>query len=276
MAASLDDVRAFWERSPLGSADIDAAPGTPEFFARFDAIREAEDCEPLWLQERIYQLSQAPGKRVLDIGCGNGYVLSRFAAAGSAVEGVDITDRAIELSQRRFHEAGLRGGFTRINGQRLPFGDGSFDVVTSMGVLHHVPDPNLLVEDAVRVLKPGGEMIVMLYHRYSWQYQILMRLKRLMLVSYRGRSQEETVNMVDGAENPLGRVYSRGDACALLERAGLRPYFCEVHQISWRQLLMVLPLARLADALLPPAGRTPLRGLGWNVYVKARKPASAS
>ena len=140
MAASLDDVRAFWERSPLGSADIDAVPGTPEFFTRFDAIREAEDCEPLWLQERIYQLSQAPGKRVLDIGCGNGDVLSRFAAAGAEVEGVDITDRAIELSKRRFHEAHLCGGFTRIDGRRLPFGDGSFDVVTSMGVLHHVPD----------------------------------------------------------------------------------------------------------------------------------------
>ncbi len=97
MAASLDDVRAFWERSPLGTADIDAAPGTPEFFARFDAMREAEDCEPLWLQERIYQLSQAPGKRVLDNGCGNGHVLSRFAAAGAEVEGVDITDRAIDL-----------------------------------------------------------------------------------------------------------------------------------------------------------------------------------
>jgi len=269
MTASLDDVCAFWERSPLASADIGADPGTPEFFATFDALREAEDCEPPWLQERVYRLAQAAGKRVLDIGCGNGYVLSRYAKAGAAVQGVDITDRAVEISQHRFSSMGLTGTFTRINGQVLPFDDGAFDVVASMGVLHHVPDPDPLVEEAYRLLKPGGEMIIMLYYRYSWQYQVLMRMKRLALPSHRGRSQADAVNMVDGAENPLGRVYSRVQARALLERTGFRATFCEVHQISWRQLLLVPPLAKLASALLPPAGRTSLRALGWNVYVRA-------
>ncbi|MDA0261545.1 MAG: methyltransferase domain-containing protein, partial [Proteobacteria bacterium] len=251
MTASLDDVRSFWERSPLASADINAEPGTPEFFAAFDAIREAEDCEPAWLQERVYRLARAAGKHVLDIGCGNGYVLSRFAGAGATVHGVDITDRSIEISRRRFSEMNLRGDFTRIDGQRLPFEDCSFDVVTSMGVLHHVPDPNPLVSEACRVLKPGGEMIIMLYYRYSWQYQVLMRAKRLALSSHRGRSQAEAVNMVDGTENPLGRVYSRPAARALLERAGLTTSFCEVHQISWRQLLLAPPLVKLAEAVLP-------------------------
>ena len=273
MTASLDDVRAFWERSPLASADISAEPGTPEFFAAFDALREAEDCEPPWLQERVYHLTNGAGKRVLDIGCGNGYVLSRYAAAGAMVEGVDITDRAIEISQRRFSGMGLTASFTRIDGQVLPFADSSLDVVTSMGVLHHVPDPDPLVDEAYRLLKPGGEMIIMLYYRYSWQYQVLMRMKRLALSSHRGRSQADAVNMVDGAENPLGRVYSRTQARALLERAGFRSTFCEVHQITWRQLLLVPPLADLASVLLPPAGRTPLRALGWNVYLRAVKPS---
>ena len=272
MTASLDDVRAFWERSPLASADIDAEPGSAAFFAAFDAIREAEDCEPAWLQERIYRLTKAADKSVLDIGCGNGYVLSRYAAAGAFTHGVDITDRAIEISRRRFAEMGLAGEFTRIDGQRLPVEDSSLDVVTSMGVLHHVPDPDPLVDDAFRALKPGGEMIIMLYYRYSWQYQVLMRAKRVALASHRGRSQADAVNMVDGAENPLGRVYSRRQARALLARAGLRPVSCEVHQLSWRQLLLAPPLAKLAEALLPPAGRTPLRALGWNVYVRAIKP----
>ena len=272
MTASLDDVRAFWERSPLASADIDAEPGTREFFAAFDEIREAEDCEPLWLQEHIYRLTEATGKRVLDIGCGNGYVLSRYATAGASVQGVDLTDRAIEISRRRFSEMGLTGSFTRIDGQALPFADGALDVVTSMGVLHHVPDPDPLVDEAVRTLKPGGEMIIMLYYRHSWQYQVLMRAKRLALASHRGRSQADAVNMVDGTENPLGRVYSRTQARELLERAGLRATFCEVHQITWRQLLLAPPLAKFANALLPPAGRTPFRALGWNVYVRATKP----
>ena len=214
-----------------------------------------------------------PENVVLDIGCGNGYVLSRYAVAGAMVEGVDITDRAIEISQRRFSGMGLTGSFTRIDGQVLPFADSSLDVVTSMGVLHHVPDPDPLVDEAYRLLKPGGEMIIMLYYRYSWQYQVLMRMKRLALSSHRGRSQADAVNMVDGAENPLGRVYSRPQARALLERAGFRSTFCEVHQITWRQLLLVPPLADLASVLLPPAGRTPLRALGWNVYVRAVKPS---
>lgn len=272
MTASLDDVRAFWERSPLASADIGAAPGTPEFFAAFDSIREAEDCEPPWLQERIYRLTEAEGKQVLDIGCGNGYVLSRYANAGASVQGVDITDRAIVISRSRFSCMDLAGNFTRIDGQALPFDDGAFDIVTSMGVLHHVPDPDPLVDEAYRVLKPGGEIIIMLYYRYSWQYQVLMRMKRLALGSHRGRSQADAVNMVDGTENPLGRVYSDRQARTLVERAGFRVSFSEVHQITWRQLLLAPPLAKLAGALLPPAGRTPLRALGWNVYVRAAKP----
>ena len=78
------EVREFREHNPVAAEGIDATPGTPEFYARFDDIREAEDCEPYAYSDMIHGYSCSAGQRVLDVGCGNGYVLSRYAALDTA------------------------------------------------------------------------------------------------------------------------------------------------------------------------------------------------
>src|SRR5262245_51807964 len=149
-------VRAFWDDNPVAAAAIRADLGTTEYFAAFDTLRESGDCEPRAFSEEIHGYSKSAGVSVLDVGCGNGYVLSHYARHGARVSGVDITPTAVQLSQRRFELAGLEGRFDVIDGERLPYPDGAFDVVCSMGVLHHVSDPAPLVDEIYRVLKPGG------------------------------------------------------------------------------------------------------------------------
>src|SRR5579864_4245562 len=96
------EVRAFWEQHPVAAAEIAAAPGSPAFYAAFDKLREVDDCEPYAFSNRIHGYERSEGKSVLDIGCGNGYVLSRYARHGAEVHGIDLTETAVNLSRRRF------------------------------------------------------------------------------------------------------------------------------------------------------------------------------
>jgi SAM-dependent methyltransferase len=266
-----EQARSFWERHPVGAEAVAAEPGSAAFFAAFDALREAEECEPYDFSNRIHGYDRAAGKRVLDIGCGNGYVLRRYARHGAIVHGIDLTETALALSRRRFELDGVAGEFRRTDGNTVPYPDGSFDIVCSMGVLHHIEDPRPMLREAARVLTPGGELIVMLYHRNSWKYRVVLPLRCAFDPHYRGKTLQEALNMNDGDACPLAKVYSRAEVSALL--AGFIDLRFTVNQLSWKQLLLVPPLARLLKPLLPSCNESFVaRRLGWNLYVQAAKP----
>lgn len=267
-------VKDFWEQNPVAAAGIAAELGTAEYFNAFDALREADDCEPPSLSERIHGYSSSRGLRVLDVGCGNGYVLFQYARNGAEVTGVDLTATAVDLSRKRFALGGLSGTFVETDGERLPFPDDHFDIVCSMGVLHHISNPRPMADEIYRVLKPGGRLIVMLYHRYSWKNLVLLRVRRLLDAKYRGKTQQEALNMNDGDACPLALVYSRNEASRLFH------HFIGIEflltQLSWRQFLMLPPLVRLAQRHFPPSSESwPARWMGWNLNIRAIKPSSS-
>jgi SAM-dependent methyltransferase len=264
------EVKSFWEANPVAAEGIAAAPGTPEFFRDFDALREADDCEPWEFSNQIHGYSDAAGLRVLDVGCGNGYVLAQYARFGATVAGVDLTQTAIDLCKARFALTASRGDFRLTDGDRLPFEDESFDIACSMGVLHHIEDPRPMIAEMRRVLKPGGRIILMLYYRGSWKYHVVFRVKRLLDPRYRGKSQAEALNMNDGENCPCAKVYTRSQARALLD--GFVGHRFELNQLSWRQLLLVPGLDRLLRPMLPVANRNIFaRTMGWNLYITATK-----
>ena len=100
----------------------------------------------------------APGRRVLDAGCGTGYGAEMLAAAGAAsVMGVDSAAAVVEAARAR---AGGRLAFERADVARLPYDDGSFDLVTCFEVIEHVPDPGAVLGELRRVLAPGGVLAI--------------------------------------------------------------------------------------------------------------------
>ena len=192
--------------------------------------------------------------------------------SGAKVYGVDITPTAVRLSERRFELAGLSGHFEVIDGERLRFGDAQFDIVCSMGVLHHISNPEPLVDEIYRVLKPGGQLIVMLYNRHSWKYQILLRLLRFLHPAYRGKTQQDALNMNDGASCPLALVYSRREAAELFHQFNNLRF--KINQLSWRELLIFKPLALLAKKSFGVSSNSlPARLMGWNLYIEGTKPS---
>ena len=259
-AVTTEDVRAFWQANPLCVAGNPYEPGTVEFFDFYNAQREAIESIPY--SYALHEYINFKGKKILDVGSGNGYVLAKYAAEGAEVFGIDITQASIDLCRKRFELLGLSGDFQIDDAQDLPFPDNNFDCVCSMGVLHHVPDTQKALDEIFRVLKPGGRLIVMFYHRHSAKYQFKYRVWSWVT----GKPMQQLVNEFDGVGNPKGVVSSRKELHALLHR------FSDIRMnVGFlRTSDIVLRGARfLPDRLFQPLA--PL--IGWNLYAKARKPS---
>jgi len=254
-----EDVKSFWESNPLCVNGNPYELGTREFFEFFNAQRE--DIEPISYSYALHEYKAFNGKKVLDVGCGNGYVLSKYAIEGAEVYGIDITQQGIDLCRQRFLHLDLKGDFRVADAQEIPFPDNTFDCVCSMGVLHHVPDTQKALDEIYRVLKPGGRLIVMFYHRNSAKY----RFKYRVWSWFTGKSMQQLVNEFDGVGNPKGTVFSRTELRKMLHR------FAEVKMhvgyLETRDLIL------RGARYLPTNLFKPLAPLiGWNLYAKARKP----
>ena len=142
-----------------------AQPGTPEFFDDLDEYR----FDKLRYLPSLVDFNGYRGRRVLEIGCGIGTDLVRFARGGARVTGVDVAERSIGLARRNAALHGVRAsGFCVADGAMLPFAESSFDVVYAHGVMQYAAQPDRLVGEARRVLRAGGEAVFMVYNRYSW------------------------------------------------------------------------------------------------------------
>lgn len=106
------------------------------------------------------------GKKVLEVGCGTGLVLQRIERFASEAKGIDLSPGMLEHAKAR----GL--DVREADCTQLPFDDESFDVACSFKVLAHVPDFQAALAEMVRVVKPGGHIVVDVYNRISMRYAI--------------------------------------------------------------------------------------------------------
>ena len=160
-------IKDFWTRNVnaevlFGRAVTAHERGSAAYFADLEQQRYRSHRHlPPWIE------GMAPGRSVLEIGCGVGMDSHRMARHGLKVTGVDLTEVAVRTAQQRFRAEGLAGNFLNADALRLPFPDATFDYVYSFGVLHHAQDTAATIVEVRRLLKPGGEARIMLYHRRS-------------------------------------------------------------------------------------------------------------
>ena len=173
-APSTADVRDYWNRH-IHDLEITAHPvGSPGFFADLDQYH----FEKLHHLLRLVDFGGYADRRVLEVGCGAGTDLARFATGGALVSGVDLSSSAIALARQNFEHQGLRADLREADGEHLPFADDTFDLVFAHGVVQYTTNPQRLVDECRRVLKPGGEAVFQVYNRISW----LNGLSKLMKV----------------------------------------------------------------------------------------------
>ncbi|NGX16863.1 class I SAM-dependent methyltransferase [Wenzhouxiangella sp. XN24] len=157
-------VRAYWD-AHVDDWKIATHPsGSPEFFREIEEYR----FDKLEYLARRVNFAGYPGRSVLDVGCGLGNDVARFATGGSEVTGIDISPRAVELARANFSQRGLAGRFEVMDGEAMSFPDAAFDVVYCHTVLHFTPDPARMVREIRRVTKPDGVAILMTVNRKSW------------------------------------------------------------------------------------------------------------
>lgn len=167
-------VRRYWD-THIHDLDVsDAAPGTPRFFQDLDEYH----FEKLHHLPRLIDFDAYRGKKVLDVGCGAGTDLMRFARGGADVTGVDISGAAIALAAANFAQQGLTADLREADGEHLPFADKTFDLVYAHGVVQYTSNDRALVSECRRVLRPGGTAVFQVYNRISW----LNALSKLMKV----------------------------------------------------------------------------------------------
>ena len=122
----------------------------------------AETFWPATLQRRLLdRVVIAPGDRVLDVGCGTGRTTALVAERAGDTVGVDHSDD--QLARAKRPDGDVR--FLRADAATLPFADGAFDVVVSVGAIIYVPDPIAALAEMRRVTRPGGRALVAGFNR---------------------------------------------------------------------------------------------------------------
>ena len=205
---------------------------------------------------------------------GLGTDLLQFAQNGSNVHGIDLTSGAVDLTRRRFELAGLDADLKQASFTKIPFEDDRFDLVYSFGVLHHSQETQEGIDEILRVLKPGGRAIIMLYHKGFKYYVRKLFLYGVLRGELLRKSPQEIVNRhsEDFGESPLTRVFSRRGARAMFGRyegLSMRCYRLDDY-VPFRGR-PVSPSRRLLPG---PAYRALENLLGWNLVIKGTKPSS--
>ncbi len=165
-----------------------------EDFARFDVSRNLD---------------------VLEIGVGLGADHQRFAQAGARLTGIDLTERAVEHTRRRFELFGLKSDLRVGDAESLQFGDEAFDVVYSWGVLHHSPDTARAIDEVWRVLRHSGVARIMIYHKHSLVgYMLWLRYGMLAGKPWRSLSDIYAHHL----ESPGTKAYTMDEARTLFRK----------------------------------------------------------
>lgn len=210
-SSAKEQVRDFWDEAACGE-DLYLAGTAAEDYAAQAEQRYA--LEPYIAD--FAGFAAAKDKDVLEIGVGLGADHQRFAAAGARLSGIDLTERAILHTRQRLALFGLASDLRVGDAERLPFGDDSFDLVYSWGVIHHSPATEAAAREILRVLRPGGRFAVMIYHRRSLiGYMLWLRYALL-----RGRPLTSLDQIyARHLESPGTKAYSPAEARALFPGA---------------------------------------------------------
>jgi ubiquinone/menaquinone biosynthesis C-methylase UbiE len=250
----IDEIQHYWNHRIHDLEMTDQPVGSKAFFDDLDEYR----FDKLHYLPQLVDFASFRGQRLLEVGCGIGTDLVRFAQGGARVTGIDLAQTAIDLAQKNFALHGLQAEELRVgNGEALTYPDASFDVVYGHGVIQYTANAPALMRECHRVLKPGGTGIFMVYNRVSW----LNALSKVMKVA------------LEHEDAPVLKKYSIAEFRELLkpfkevrivpERF---PVKSRLHK-GWKGIAFNTMFVGTFNAL----PRSVVRPLGWHLMAFCRK-----
>jgi ubiquinone/menaquinone biosynthesis C-methylase UbiE len=272
--------KGWWEANPMGydwHKTLQAPEGTPEFYDGID--RRFFASSSFYRGKRPFEkwipFDQIKGKRVLEIGCGLGAHAQLLSEAGCDLTCIDLTEKGVTSTSRRLDLRGLRADVRQMDAERMDFPDNEFDFVWSWGVIHHSADTAQIVRNVFRVLKPGGEFRLMVYHRRSVSGLYCIARGLLTGKFFKGMSVQQVLSFY--TDGYLARFYTRRELRELLMSGGFSSVDTKV--LGQKSELLPLPgkgaIGRLKYGLLrilPDAlAESALSVAGYFLFAIARK-----
>jgi ubiquinone/menaquinone biosynthesis C-methylase UbiE len=250
-----DANRSFWEKHPMRydwNKEVGHEPFTVSFYKEIDMrfFSNAHEYMP-WRKIPFDALISFDGlkqKNVLEIGVGSGSHAQLLATHSGSFTGIDLTRYAVKSTSERFRLFDIPGNIFQMDAEKMSFADSIFDFVWSWGVIHHSSDTQKIVGEIFRVLKPGGEATLMVYHRGWWNYYILHGLLHGIVLGdlFRSWSLSKAVqNSTDGA---IARYYTLASWHSLIQGAGLKVKNASVK--GQKSDLFPLPQGKLKSSLM--------------------------
>jgi 2-polyprenyl-6-hydroxyphenyl methylase/3-demethylubiquinone-9 3-methyltransferase len=189
-------------------------------------FKPLHEINPLRL-EWIDALAPLAGKKVLDVGCGGGILAEAMAGAGAMVSGIDLSEKALKVARLHLFESGRQVDYQLVSAEDYAAQHaGTFDIVTCMEMLEHVPDPASVVAACARLVKPGGHVFFSTLNRNPKSYlfavigaEYLLKLlprgthdyakfiRPAELARMAREAGLETEQLIGMTYNPLTRIY---------------------------------------------------------------------
>ncbi len=149
---------------------------TKNFYNKYDYPNGGDERQRYWVRNLSYffDLKSLKGKKLLDVGCGNGLITNVWSQYGAQVYAIDQSITSVKRTNKFYPRLDIGQG----DALHLPFEDNSFDIVVSIGVLHHTPDCYKGFRECARVTKKNGKMLIILYKKGGW-YDYAYNIVRL-------------------------------------------------------------------------------------------------
>ncbi|MBO9681970.1 MAG: class I SAM-dependent methyltransferase [Flavisolibacter sp.] len=166
---------------PQGNIDLTTVSSFGEEWQKFDSFSEKEIAQIGDDYFDIVSDELYAGKSVLDMGCGTGRWTKYVARKAGFVEAMDPSDAVFSAAYLLAENKNIR--ISKASVDQIPFPDNSFDLVFSLGVLHHIPDTEAAMKKCVYKVKPGGHFLVYLYYNLDNRgavFKLIFHLSNLL------------------------------------------------------------------------------------------------
>lgn len=183
--------------------------------SEFRPLHDINPARVAWIDRH----ADLKGKRVIDVGCGGGLLSEGMAACGAEVTGIDLSEKALGVARLHLYESGHTIDYRLIAVEAMANeAAGSFDHVTCLEMLEHVPDPASVVSACAQLVKPGGQVFLSTLNRNAKSYVVAV-LGAEYLLGLLPRGTHEYTRFLKPAE--LARL-CRAAGLEVLEITGLR------------------------------------------------------
>jgi ubiquinone/menaquinone biosynthesis C-methylase UbiE len=247
--------RSFWEQNPMRydwDKNLEFKEHSKGFYEEIDSrfFSNVSEFMP-WRRipfDNLIDFDTLNSKDVLEIGVGNGSHAQLLAANAANFTGIDLTESATKSTSVRMSLLKLEAKILQMDAENLSFSDASFDFIWSWGVIHHSSNTDQILNEMYRVLKTGGQSVIMVYHRGWWNYYICGGLIMGIVLGnfFKTRSIFKTVQQsTDGA---LARYYTPKSWQNLAQAHGFKVDYVKVK--GSKAELFPIPKGRLKAFLM--------------------------